>query len=480
MDRQRSGNSSTKRHYANILVLVLVDYIAVVLAQILSHNICLWSGKWLMDSFVFTADYQFIYIPAVFILCIGTNDGYVFNRPSVNFSRDVFRGLLFSILMCGILLFAMHDSLLVSRTYAAILSVTVIVLVAVLRYGTVKFLKTKPWLKEDMLLIGAGKTAERIVKYFDNDLCYRYRIIGILDDDPVSQSLTEEYPLLGNLSQTIEVIQREGINTVLVAIPGMELRRMNEYLAEIRPYVRNIIFAPDLVGTPMGRVHIHTLFSQRIAIIKSYNDMARLWNKIIKRSFDLVLVLLFMPLIVPILLILAIIVKLDSPGPVFFNGIRMGEGGKDFACYKFRSMYVDGDERLKKYLADHPEAAAEWQEFAKLRGYDPRVTRCGKWMRRFSLDELPQLINVLEGTMSLVGPRPYLPREKEQIGENLDTIVLCKPGITGFWQVNGRNDVSFASRVAMDVWYVNNWSLDRDMLFLLKTIKIVLGKSGAY
>ena len=475
-----NSNSSSIKHYANVLVFMALDYIAVVLAQMLSYDICIWSGRWLSNSFVFSAAYQYIFIPAIFILCIGTNEGYLFNRPSMAVSKDVFKGLLFGIVICGILLFAMHESLLVSRAYAATVSVLVMILVAVLRYGTVKFLKTKPWLKEDMLLIGAGKTAERIVKYFDNDLCYRYRIIGILDDDPVSQSLIEEYPLLGNLSQTIEVIQREEICTVLVAIPGMELHRMNEFLAEIRPYVRNIIFAPDLVGTPMGRVHIHTLFSQRIVIIKSYNDMARLWNKVIKRSFDLVMVLLFMPLIVPTLLILAIIVKLDSPGPVFFNGIRMGEGGKDFACYKFRSMYVDGDERLKKYLADHPEAAAEWQEFAKLRGYDPRVTCCGKWMRRFSLDELPQLINVLEGTMSLVGPRPYLPREKEQIGEDLDTIVLCKPGITGFWQVNGRNDVSFASRVAMDVWYVNNWSLDRDLLFLLKTIKIVLGKSGAY
>ena len=189
---------------------------------------------------------------------------------------------------------------------------------------------------------------------------------------------------------------------------------------------------------------------------------------------------MFLTIILPILVFLALIVKLDSKGSVFFNAERMGQDGKNFTCYKFRSMYMDADARLKEYLSENPEAAAEWQKYAKLRGYDPRVTRCGRWMRRLSFDELPQLINVLLGNMSLVGPRPYLPREKEKIGADLDTIILCKPGITGFWQVNGRNDVSFASRVAMDVWYVNNWSLTRDMMFLLKTIRVIFSKNGAY
>ena len=475
-----NSNSSSIKHYANVLVFMALDYIAVVLAQMLSYDICIWSGRWLSNSFVFSADYQYIFIPTIFILCIGTNEGYLFNRPSMAVSKDVFKGLLFGIVICGILLFAMHESLLVSRAYAATVSVLVMILVAVFRYTAAKYLKRKPWLKEDLLIIGAGTTAERIKKYFDNDISYRYNIIGLLDDHPISKTLVQEYPLMGGISKSVEVIQREGISTVLVAMPGMEHNRVNDFLAEIRPYVRNILFAPDLVGTPMGRVHIQILFSQQIAIIKSYNDMSRLWNKIIKRAFDLVLVLAFMPIILPILILLAIIVKLDSPGSAFFNGTRMGQYGKDFTCYKFRTMYKDGDERLKKYLAENPEAAQEWQEYAKLRDYDPRVTKCGKWLRRLSLDELPQLINVLEGTMSLVGPRPYLPREKEQIGENLDTIILCKPGITGFWQVNGRNDVTFAGRVAMDVWYVNNWSLPRDVMFLLKTIKVVCGKKGAY
>lgn len=480
LNKDNQYSSSVLRQYANMLVFVLVDYVSVVLAQLVSYDLAVFSGRQLAASFVFRSDYQYIFIPVIFILCIGINGGYRFNRPSLDFSRDVFKGVLFGLVMCGILLFAVHEMSLISRAYVAFFTVMVIILVGIFRYIVSKCIKDLPLLKENILVIGAGKTAERIKVYFDNDIVYRYHIVGLLDDHPVSETLTNEYPLLGGIKDAVGVIQHEKIKTVLVAIPGMERERMNKLLADIRPYVRNILFVPDLVGTPMGRVHIQTLFSQQIALIKSYNDMARMWNKFVKRTFDLVSVTVCLPIILPILAVLGLIIKLDSKGSVFFNAERMGQGGSSFICYKFRTMYTDGDERLTKYLATNQEAAAEWQKYAKLRDYDPRVTRCGSWMRKFSLDELPQLLNVLEGTMSLVGPRPYLPREKDMIGADLDTIILSKPGITGFWQVNGRNDVSFAARVAMDVWYVNNWSFSRDILFLLKTFKIVFSKNGAY
>ncbi|MCR5176918.1 MAG: sugar transferase [Anaerovibrio sp.] len=474
-------SATTIRHFSNILVFIVLDYIAVVLAQYISRIICGFLGKDLVTSMVFSSEYQYIFIPAIILLCIALKEGYLFNRPSLDMGRDIFKGLVFGIIMCGIILFAMRELTAISRTYTGVLSVMIVLSVAVIRYGASKIIDANGWFREDILLIGAGKTAERITKYLKSDICYRYNIIGLIDDHPLSKELVEDYPLLGKLDQSVDIIQDHDVNTVVVAIPGMETDRMNDLLATIRPYVKNIFFVPDLVGTPMGRVHIQTFFSQQVAIIKSYNDMSRMWNKFVKRTFDLAMVLLFMPIIVPVLAILALIIKLDSPGPAFFNAERMGQNGKNFICYKFRSMYVDGDARLEQYLEENPQADKEWRKYAKLRYYDPRVTKCGRWMRRFSLDELPQLINVFIGNMSLVGPRPYLPREKEQIGESLDTIVLCKPGITGFWQINGRSDVSFEGRVAMDVWYVNNWSLARDFMFLLKTFKVIFSKdSGAY
>jgi undecaprenyl-phosphate galactose phosphotransferase len=143
-------------------------------------------------------------------------------------------------------------------------------------------------------------------------------------------------------------------------------------------------------------------------------------------------------------------------------------------------MYQDGDELLAAYLRENPAAGKEWKEYAKLRGEDPRVTRVGRWLRKYSLDELPQIINVLWGDMSLVGPRPYLPRENEAIGEYKYIICSTVPGITGLWQVSGRNEVCFADRLKLDEWYVRNWNLWRDIVILLKTVKVVFGRKGAY
>lgn len=143
-------------------------------------------------------------------------------------------------------------------------------------------------------------------------------------------------------------------------------------------------------------------------------------------------------------------------------------------------MYENADEILQKFLSENPEYKEEWETYAKLRRKDPRVTHVGKWLRKYSLDELPQLINVIKGEMSLVGPRPYLPREREKIGSYLSVICMTVPGMTGLWQVSGRNEVAFEGRLQMDAWYVRNWSLWQDIILLLKTVKVVLGRNGAY
>ena len=201
---------------------------------------------------------------------------------------------------------------------------------------------------------------------------------------------------------------------------------------------------------------------------------------LIKRGIDLALCLAVLPFLLVIMAIVAVCIKLDTKGSVFFNDYRIGKDGKKFLCYKFRSMRIDADRVLEQYLSENSEAKAEWEEFQKLKGYDPRVTGVGKFIRSTSIDELPQLINVLLGDMSLVGPRPYLPREQKMIGKYLDTICRVRPGITGIWQVSGRNDVSFAGRLQMDAWYVENRSLGLDIACLCKTVKIVLLGKGAY
>jgi len=199
-----------------------------------------------------------------------------------------------------------------------------------------------------------------------------------------------------------------------------------------------------------------------------------------KRFFDLLLGSILCLVLSPMFMALMIVVKLDAPGPAIFYQKRLGRHGQEFKCYKYRTMHQSNRAILEKHLQNNPTIKADWDKFAKLRGNDPRITRSGKWLRRWSLDELPQLLNVLRGDMSLVGPRPYLPRERNDMRGEDSIILSVLPGITGLWQVGGRNDIEFIDRLQLDCWYVVNRSLRLDIAILFKTIPAVFSQRGAY
>ncbi len=197
-----------------------------------------------------------------------------------------------------------------------------------------------------------------------------------------------------------------------------------------------------------------------------------------KRVIDFIVAALAILFTAPLYLLIAAAIKIDSRGPVFFYQMRIGRFGRPFACLKFRSMVVDADAQLSQYLLASEAAMLEWQQNQKL-GADPRVTRVGRFLRRSSLDELPQLINVLLGHMSLVGPRPIVDSEITKYGEAIEEYLSVKPGITGLWQVSGRSDCSYAERVALDTKYVRTWCLQNDFIILLKTIPVVIQQRGS-
>ena len=195
-----------------------------------------------------------------------------------------------------------------------------------------------------------------------------------------------------------------------------------------------------------------------------------------KRLFDLMLALLIAPLVLPMIAILAVLARRDG-GKAFFGHERVGQDGVAFRCWKIRSMVPDAQERLKKYLAENPEAAAEWERDHKLT-HDPRITRFGNFIRKTSLDELPQLLNVLKGEMTFVGPRPIITDELAKYGSKVQHYLAQKPGITGLWQVSGRNDVSYDERVDMDVAYLERRCLMLDVSIIARTALAVVGKTG--
>ena len=268
-------------------------------------------------------------------------------------------------------------------------------------------------------------------------------------------------------------------NYVILAtssLPAATARDIQLFLTRTRiPFA----FAPAVHGLSLMGMEQQILFSHDVLLMLMRDNLAQPIARVSKLLFDYTLTILGMLMIWPVLLLLAVMVKLEDGGPVLYRQRRVGRNGREFDCFKFRSMAADSDTRLAMILANDPRAAAEWAANHKLRD-DPRITGIGRFLRRTSLDELPQLLNVLLGQMSLVGPRPITAAELEKYGDNIDYYYSVRPGLTGLWQVSGRNDVSYARRIELDGWYSRNWSLWLDIVILLKTVPVLLLRRGSY
>jgi Undecaprenyl-phosphate galactose phosphotransferase WbaP len=233
-----------------------------------------------------------------------------------------------------------------------------------------------------------------------------------------------------------------------------------------------------LRGLPVIGFRQHYFLGHDIVMLVRRNNLARPSSRLLKAVFDQVGAIILLSLLAPLMLVLALLIRADG-GPALYRHRRIGAGGRVFDCIKFRSMVVNADKVLRQVIANDPAAAAEWSANQKLRD-DPRVTRLGLFLRLSSLDELPQIFNVLRGEMSLVGPRPIVQSEVARYGSDIEYYYAAKPGLTGLWQVSGRSDMSYISRVKLDVWYVVNWTLWHDIAILFKTVPAVFLQRGAF
>lgn len=241
---------------------------------------------------------------------------------------------------------------------------------------------------------------------------------------------------------------------------------------------QSVSVIPSLRGVPLYGTDMAFIFSHEVMILRVHNNLARFTSRLLKRAFDIVGSLSILVALLPVLILLTLLVARDGGMPIYGHQ-RVGLNGRTFKCLKFRSMVVNSQAALAEVLRDDPQARAEWQRDFKLKN-DPRVTRLGQFMRKTSLDELPQLWNVVRGDMSLVGPRPVVAAELARYAGDSEYYLMAKPGMTGLWQVSGRNDVDYATRVYFDAWYVKNWSLWHDVAILFKTVAVVLKRDGAY
>jgi undecaprenyl-phosphate galactose phosphotransferase len=330
-----------------------------------------------------------------------------------------------------------------------------------------------------ILLIGAGQTAELLVNHYFCDPAIGYRLLGILEDQPWERPLCRNIPYLGRFADAEAIIRATGIQEVVVTAPGLGKEQLLELIYKLQRCTRRVSFVPDLIGIPLSNIEMDTVFSERTLLLHVRNNLSEAGNRFCKRLMDMVIGSLILLAVSPVMLLIAAAIRLESVGAPVFVHRRIGRRGSSFPCLKFRTMVRDADQVLAALLAADPAAQAEWSRDFKLR-HDPRVTRVGRFLRATSLDELPQLLNVLAGQMSLVGPRPIIREEIAKYGAAIEDYYMVRPGLTGLWQVSGRNDVSYEQRVEMDSWYVRNWSPWFDLTLLFRTLAVVMAGKGAY
>ena len=312
----------------------------------------------------------------------------------------------------------------------------------VLRRGLRRLLRDSALYRRPALLVAAPAEAEKILRLFARERALGYVIVGIMSPEPV-----ENFPLQISLDENgAAAMARCGARDLVVCNAGLPSQRLAEILEETAGLAQQVRMVPDLAGLPLTGLEAEALGD--VPVLNIPQNLTSPASLVTKRLFDLAVALPAMILCTPLLAALWLWIRFDSPGAPMLRQPRLARGGGTFDCWKFRSMFLDGDDKLEAHLAGDPAAAAQWREFQKLKGDDPRVTRAGRWLRKLSFDELPQLINIVKGDMSLCGPRPYLPREIATMGRHAPIILRARPGITGLWQVSGRNALTFAKPIA--------------------------------
>lgn len=322
------------------------------------------------------------------------------------------------------------------------------------------------------LIVGAGEIGRAIMRTIMALPQLGYQVVGFIDDE-VQEKTIGRFPRLGSTKALPRLLQEGKVNEVIITLPWTSHGKIIKMVAQCeRAQVRARV-VPDLFQMSLSRVDVEEVGGIPLLGVKEVS--IRGWNLALKRAIDLFVSAITLLLLSPLIPLIAVMIKLESPGPALFRQMRMGRDGKPFTLYKFRSMRPEAEEAVSE-LHDLNEAEGV---FFKIRE-DPRCTRVGRVLRRLSLDELPQMYNILRGEMSLVGPRPALPREVELYEEWHRRRLGVLPGLTGLWQVMGRSDLTFDEMVMLDLFYIENWSLWLDLKIILLTIPTVLSGKGAY
>lgn len=451
----------------------IISVIAILLADIVSLALAFYAAYFIrveliQDLFKVSNPYFFplehfydmYYLLFVFILIFFYEKLYAYHRRysmAEEFLR-IGRGLFLSVVLIAVLVYLSRAYETFTRTIPVLMMFTGMVTVPLLRYLVKWLLRVSGFYLKRTTVVGLEQETTAVLPSLEKLAATGYKICQVATPEQLESA--------------------DNTDTLVIVAKGLDNERLNRLINTWENRVKEIKMVTD-TGY-LKTMGVETEYVDELLVMRMANNLLSPANRFFKQVFDLVVSFFALVMLLPLFVIIAVLIKLDSRGPVFFIQERFGKGGKRFNFIKFRSMYMDGDERLKEYLAQSPEMQEEWDRFKKLKTHDPRVTGIGKFLRRFSLDEAPQLLNVLLGQMSIVGPRPYLVREKEEIEKSAAIIFRVKSGLTGLWQIRGRSELSFESRLKLDEFYVRNWSFLLDITIILRTFGAVLKGRGAY
>lgn len=458
---------------------IVVDFVLVMVALRIAALLRPYLGYWFTFARPVSGplhiDLLLYFVLPVFWVLVFLLHGIYDGRRNFRFRDELSSVLNASVLaaiaLAGFLYLSFRDY---SRVLYLTFAITATILLVSIRviYRIIFRLQAKGITeKRRVLILGAGSIgksiAQQLQAYEENGLT----LVGFLDDDPLKQT---DPQVLGPIDRAVEIIKQEHITVVILALPSRVWSRISALVAQLHALPLRVWVVPDYYTLALYRARVEEL--KGIPLIDLRAPALDDYQRLIKRIFDLVVTVLILPFALPVMGLIALAIKLDSPGPVIFRQKRVGENGRLFDMLKFRTM-IDGADQMRHVIEWVDEKGRIHQD---KRRPDPRVTRVGRFLRRTSLDELPQLFNVLRGEMSLIGPRPELPHLVDQY-ETWQRIRFTVPqGITGWWQVNGRSDKPMHEHTEDDLYYIQNYSIWLDLLILVKTVIAVIRRKGAY
>ena len=338
-------------------------------------------------------------------------------------------------------------------------------------------------LTQPYVLIGHPDDVEKAAAALASEPLLGYKPVAVVCPDPGARlvKLGSEYVAAPTaLTPGVrEFLSRPGPHQLVGVLGVRDNNWLRELAQEIMLTRDDLVMVPALGGLPIYGMEVSHFFSHDVLLLRARNNLNRRGPQVLKRALDIVGAAALLVLLAPLFAWVAWRIKHDDAGPVFFVQKRVGVDGQLFEFIKFRSMVMDADRALERWKTENEKLYVQYLASNFKLAKDPRVTRIGRLIRRTSIDELPQLINVLRGDMSLVGPRPLLARELDEYGKSIAAYGKARPGITGLWQISGRSTSTFQHRINMDLWYVRNWSLWYDLVIMLRTVRVVLRQEGA-